>query len=262
MSQEDRLFGELRSLFQRQPSQRAWYRLAQLASAWPIESWSDRGAPYILGHLAHAPWELMERPCPRAWAEALARGEQVHPAIELVTSLSMDRGSGYGVPAPVWRAALCARPLPALDQLILTQREAREGGGVPEAFEDKVLNQPTTLVMEEVALSEALWSLSMCRPGAPIFRRLIVRRGSHVAQLAGMMARFGLRWPEGLRALEVRRAGAPMEALHQLLSIPEVRALDELGLSPQSASGAGEAWEQPGALAQALMPEGGGPLIT
>lgn len=278
---EDILFGELRSLFQRQPSLRAWYRLAQLIEQLTEPAWADQHLPYILSQLSRPGWSSMPRPAPRRWCEALLDGSAQPPVgLSLITELRLDRGSVYGVSPHIWNVALCGARMPHLERLILYQDpdKIREGAGVAdEGFSQPLINTPATLVFEDTEPYEALWGLSklwspQLRPdGSPALHRLSVERGQLASFTPGLIKRglaceLGdpdrLEWPSRLRVLELRRAGATMEVLGELASIPQVRALDELGLSPQAAQGPGEPWEQAASLSRALAPDGQGPQIS
>jgi len=278
---EDILVGELRSLFQRQPSLRAWYRLAQLTEQLTEPAWTDQHRPYILSQLSRPGWAAMPRPAPRRGCEALLDTLSELPAsLCLVTELRLDRGSIYGVSPHIWNIALCGARMPHLERLVLYQDpdKIREGAGVvDEGFSQPLINTPATIVFEDTELYEALWGLSklwspQLRPdGSPALHRLSVERGQ-LASVTPALIKRGLAcevgdlerldWPDRLRVLELRRAGATMEVLGELVSIPQVRALEALGLSPQAAQGPGEPWEQATSLSRALAPDGQGPQIS
>jgi hypothetical protein len=87
---EGALFGELRSLFQHEPSAQLWRELCALADAWSDEGFVQVALEYALNHLRGWPDAL--RAMPAAWSDALARGDD-EPRALLCAVLAPPRAS-------------------------------------------------------------------------------------------------------------------------------------------------------------------------
>ena len=84
-------FGELRSLLQREPDERAFEALCALLQAWPARG-AQRQAlalPYARDHLARGAWGALDAPAPAAWLEALGREPDDSPLASLMTEITL-----------------------------------------------------------------------------------------------------------------------------------------------------------------------------
>ncbi len=70
----EQLFGDLRSLLQRPPSDEVWAALCELLDLWPAEPLEALAIPYALEHLARWPAAL-RCDAPRSWIDALQAGQ-------------------------------------------------------------------------------------------------------------------------------------------------------------------------------------------
>lgn len=102
----EKAFGELRSVLQKTPSLRAWYKVCRILERWPQGSLREVALPYFKANIAHSEWAGARRPAPTRWAQSYLAGEKAD-YFELIDGFDIE---GIAV-SPHQIARLVASPI-------------------------------------------------------------------------------------------------------------------------------------------------------
>jgi len=82
-------FGELRSVLQKTPSLRAWYKVCRILERWPEEGLREIALPYFKANIAHSEWASARRPAPMRWAQEWLDGQK-HAYFDLIDGFHLE----------------------------------------------------------------------------------------------------------------------------------------------------------------------------
>lgn len=82
-------FGELRSVLQKTPSLRAWYKVCRILERWPEDGLREIALPYFKANIAHSEWASARRPAPMRWAQEWLDGQK-HAYFDLIDGFHLE----------------------------------------------------------------------------------------------------------------------------------------------------------------------------